>query len=107
MLDDWITAQEAAELRGCTRNTIYRAVADGRLAAAPGRGRLRLRRGDVEALEIALTLEDRARLPRPKRRETMRNYAHTEESRAHMREAQRDRRARERGEVVTAPGFGE
>jgi len=49
MVDDWLTAAEAAQLKGVTRSAVYKAMKQNKLQAERVLGRLALRRSEVEA----------------------------------------------------------
>lgn len=49
MADDWLTAAEAAQLKGVTRSAVYKAMKQNKLQAERVLGRLALRRAVVEA----------------------------------------------------------
>jgi excisionase family DNA binding protein len=48
MADDWLTAAEAAQLKGVTRSAVYKAIAQKNLLAERVLGRLALRRAELE-----------------------------------------------------------
>lgn len=49
MADDWLTAAEAAQLKGVTRSAVYKAMKQKKLQTERVLGRLALRRAEVEA----------------------------------------------------------
>lgn len=48
MADNWLTAAEAAQLKGVTRSAVYKAMQQQKLQAERVLGRLALRRAEVE-----------------------------------------------------------
>jgi excisionase family DNA binding protein len=49
MADDWLTAAEAAQIKGVTRSAVYKAIAQQKLPTERVLGRLALRRSAVDA----------------------------------------------------------